>query len=282
MEKLTVSGFEQGGFYVNNGAEYSSSSEIRSGWITFDNTAVTVECGILQWSFICRDSDGVFHEISESSGYKSSGETVVLTAYPWISEIRIELSGSNLSPPRSCVLYKGYAWKMDANFPIPAFAVELPLSSMSSPYPDSLWRIESQKFGGIPFTNLFIAPPQSVMSKPYPDSLWRIDANINNGLPYTNLMPVELPNGAFKDVAELAETYIPESVKKIGSYSFSGTALTSVKIAPDCEYSETSFPPDCVVEFYGTGGYGQLYDSDGFALLDSEGVRIYSRSETNG
>ena len=80
----------------------------------------------------------------------------------------------------------------------------------------------------------------------------------------------------------LSKVHIPESVKKIGTYSFSGTSLTSVKIAPDCAYSDTSFPSDCVVEFYGDGDYGQLYDADRFALLDAEGARIYSRSENNG
>ncbi len=36
----------------------------------------------------------------------------------------------------------------------------------------------------------------------------------------------------------LSKVHIPESVKKIGTYSFAGTSLTSVKIAPDCTYSD--------------------------------------------
>ena len=127
-----------------------------------------------------------------------------------------------------------------------------------------------------------IGLPEITESDVYPDGQWLISADKNSGMPYTRLMPVPLPNGAFKDVAELTGIYISESVKKIGSYSFAGTSLTSVKIAPDCAYSDTSFPPGCVVEFYGNGDYGQLYDADGFALLDSEGARIYSRSENNG
>ncbi len=160
--------------------------------------------------------------------------------------------------------------------------IGLPEAVESDIFPDGEWIISAGRNGGMPYTKLMPNPDRVLPTVPLPLGAWRIDGARNGGMPYTELMPIPLPSGAFKDVAELAETYIPESVKKIGAYSFSGTALTSVKIAPDCEYSETSFPPDCVVEFYGTGGYGQLYDSDGFALLDSEGARIYSRSETNG
>ena len=56
--------------------------------------------------------------------------------------------------------------------------------------------------------------------------------------------------GAFENAEKLRKIVIPESVKKIGSSSFSGTALKSVKIASDCEYSESSFPDGCKVEFY--------------------------------
>ncbi|MDE5936604.1 MAG: leucine-rich repeat domain-containing protein [Ruminococcus sp.] len=56
--------------------------------------------------------------------------------------------------------------------------------------------------------------------------------------------------GAFENAEKLRKIVIPESVKKIGTKSFSGTALKSVKIASDCEYSATSFPEDCEIEFY--------------------------------
>lgn len=56
--------------------------------------------------------------------------------------------------------------------------------------------------------------------------------------------------GAFENAGKLRKIVIPESVKKIGTRSFSGTALKSVKIASDCEYSESSFPEECKIEFY--------------------------------
>ena len=56
--------------------------------------------------------------------------------------------------------------------------------------------------------------------------------------------------GAFENAEKLRKIVIPESVKKIGENSFSGTALESVKIASDCEYSESSFPEGCEIGFY--------------------------------
>ena len=56
--------------------------------------------------------------------------------------------------------------------------------------------------------------------------------------------------GAFENAEKLKKIVIPESVKKIGENSFSGTALESVKIASDCEYSESSFPENCEIGFY--------------------------------
>lgn len=157
--------------------------------------------------------------------------------------------------------------------------IGLPEITESNVYPDGQWIISA---GGMPYTRLMPNPESVLPTVDIPFGVWRIDSTRNDGLPFTELMPVSFPNGAFKDVVELSEIYIPESVKKIGTYSFAGTSLTSVKIAPDCAYSETSFPSGCVVEFYGDGDYGQLYDADGFALLDAEGARIYSRSENNG
>lgn len=157
--------------------------------------------------------------------------------------------------------------------------IGLPEITESNVYPDGQWIISA---GGMPYTRLMPNPESVLPVGEIALGAWRIDSTRNDGLPFTELMPVPFPNGAYKDVVELTEIYISESIKKIGSYSFSGTSLTTVKIAPDCAYSDTSFPPDCVVEFYGNGDYEQLYDADGFALLDSEGARIYSRSENNG
>ena len=101
---------------------------------------------------------------------------------------------------------------------------------------------------------------------------WQI---INDEL--TNILfPVEKVSGAFMNARNLEYAYIPRSCKKIGEWAFTNTKLRRVKIADDCEYYPTSFPPGCEIEFYGGGGeYGQLYDSEGYAIIDADGARIY-------
>ena len=90
------------------------------------------------------------------------------------------------------------------------------------------------------------------------------------------LFPAEKISGAFMNARNLEYAYIPRSCKKIGEWAFTNTKLRRVKIADDCEYYPTSFPPGCEIEFYGGGGeFGQLYDSEGYAIIDADGARIY-------
>lgn len=56
--------------------------------------------------------------------------------------------------------------------------------------------------------------------------------------------------GAFCNDSSLSIISIPRSVKKIGRFAFRNTSLTSVMIAQDCDYYDTSFPAGCVVNFY--------------------------------
>lgn len=84
--------------------------------------------------------------------------------------------------------------------------------------------------------------------------------------------------GAFMNAYSLSSVYIPRSCEIIGEWAFTNTALTKVRIPADCTYYETSFPNGCEVQFYGGGGdYAQLYDSDEYALIDSEGALIYAK-----
>lgn len=59
-----------------------------------------------------------------------------------------------------------------------------------------------------------------------------------------------LISGAFANSINLKKIVIPQSVKFIGENAFRNTALSSVKIASDCVYSQESFPENCKVEFY--------------------------------
>ena len=110
----------------------------------------------------------------------------------------------------------------------------------------------------------------------YPDILWRVDGVTNQGMIYSPLIPGMTLSGAFKDVISLEQVTIPHTCQRIGPVAFAGTSLRAVTIPADCEYSETSFPEGCEVHFYGGGGdYGQLYDCNGYAIIDSEHARIY-------
>jgi len=159
--------------------------------------------------------------------------------------------------------------------PTNEYILDLPDDPLTQPYPKTIWRITN----GV-LTNEYLTGisdlPDNPLTQPYPKTIWRIDKSQNNGKPFNEYIPIPKPTGAFRNAAKLEKIYIPESVKFIGAETFRFTALKTVKIAADCKYSETSFPEGCEIEFYGGGGtYGQLYDCDGYAVLDCEAARIY-------
>ena len=93
----------------------------------------------------------------------------------------------------------------------------------------------------------------TISTDPTATTDWHIDPNRNNGFPYIPVMldiPELAPNGAFENATYLKKIVIPKSCKSIGAKAFAGTLLTSVTIASDCTYSETSFPDGCVVNTY--------------------------------
>ena len=60
----------------------------------------------------------------------------------------------------------------------------------------------------------------------------------------------EIENGAFSGNSTMKYAYIPPRVKEIGTNAFSGTSLTTAKIAYDCDYKTSSFPDGCNINFY--------------------------------
>lgn len=103
---------------------------------------------------------------------------------------------------------------------------------------------------GYPTNDLFPELPEVAMNKPYPNALFRTDEQFNSGYPFHKLMPEVPLLGAFANAINLRTVRIPETVKKIGQYAFRNTQLTSVTVASDCEYYDTSFPDGCVINFY--------------------------------
>lgn len=104
--------------------------------------------------------------------------------------------------------------------------------------------------GGLPTHSYFLDTPASPMEEPWPYALWRTDPQVNNGYPHHELLPEVPLLGAFANATNLKTVRIPETVKTIGRYAFRNTQLTSVTIASDCEYYDTSFPDGCIINFY--------------------------------
>lgn len=89
-------------------------------------------------------------------------------------------------------------------------------------------------------------PLESVMSEPYPPFWW----SVSGGKLTHPGLPAPVMRGAFAHCKNLDTAHIPESCKQLGTHTFRGTALQSVKIASDCVYSTTTFPEECEIEFY--------------------------------
>lgn len=95
-------------------------------------------------------------------------------------------------------------------------------------------------------TNPDFLPLPTVMAEPFPSQYWRL---VDNKLS-TDLTIDGGYIGAFANCINLMNVSVPPTVKKIGKYAFYNTQLTSVTIASDCVYYDTSFPDGCVVNFY--------------------------------
>lgn len=78
--------------------------------------------------------------------------------------------------------------------------------------------------------------------------------NVVNGKLVNSSLLAPQHFGAFYNT-NLTTVSIPSSVKKIGPYSFAGTNLSTVSLAPDCKYFDTSFPSGCIITKSGTGSF---------------------------
>ena len=152
---IYITDFVQGGFYVDNGQEYSSGTEVRSGMHRMNPCRITLSRDSdVTWNFICYDSAGNFQRISESSGYKEVGTVVDLTKYNWIRYIRIELhSSGGIEPPAATQLSVDYAWEKDEDTgeAVDPLFPEMPEKPFALPYPANIWRVGSLFNSGLPF-----------------------------------------------------------------------------------------------------------------------------------
>lgn len=152
--------------------------------------------------------------------------------HPYLAEIIEE----TISEP-----YPALLWRVNDNKIYHEILQEIP-ETMSFPFPSLAWKIENGRFT----QGLLPDEIPKAMEKPYPKAMWRLEKDS-----FTHrLLPDYLYLGAFENTKKLIKVIIPESVKKIGRLGFSRTQLNTVKIASDCEYSESSFPEGCGIEFY--------------------------------
>ena len=153
-----------------------------------------------------------------------------------------------------------------------------PTPGLYEPYPDGMWCVENSINNGYPHTrNMNFADPK--LSKPYPDGLWKLSHSVNSGYPFQRIDNT-VPPGACCMCEGLYSVTIPSSVLSIGRYAFWGTALTTVRIAPACEYFPTTFPTDCEIYHYTDGS--NLVDSTGRYLLTKDKKLLKAKEVTNG
>ena len=139
------------------------------------------------------------------------------------------------------------------------------------------WTLETGVNDGYPHnTNTRYGNPGLVT--PYPDGMWTIQPGVNDGYPFRRVD--EMLPGAFQNCENLRAITIPETVLSIGRYAFWGTALTTVRIAPACEYFPTTFPTDCEIYHYTDGS--NLLDSTGRYLLTKDKKLLKAKEVTNG
>ena len=132
-------------------------------------------------------------------------------------------------------------WRMGTDCPTQDAFPVIP-DVITSPSPNSIFLIKDE----ILYQKGFPELPDKAVKKPYPHALWVIEGEF---LTSDTIKDVAV-FGAFANAQNLKVARIPESVKKIGRYSFRNTQLASVTIASDCEYYDTSFPDGCVINFY--------------------------------
>lgn len=178
---IIVSDFEQGGFYVNSGGNYSSNTEVRTTssnkiaiptmFDTGNILSITVISEGNQWSFGGYNASNSFVDMRpEASGYKESGTIIDISSYTQTRTLRIELhKDGGISPPQEAVLRVAYEdgarWEMTEDGIAIVYAPPLGILGMQKPYPASCWRIDESN-GGKPYQELF--PDILYYDEPHP------------------------------------------------------------------------------------------------------------------
>lgn len=116
-------------------------------------------------------------------------------------------------------------------------------NALQQPFPSIFWYINNT---GDNITHDGELTYHSALIQPFPYLFWY---STGDDVVHDGTYMCE-PMGACVRCTNLTTINIPQSVKKIGPNMATNTGLTSVTIASDCEYSSTSFPANCTVNFY--------------------------------
>lgn len=247
------------GRYCNSSIDDGSISTGEDSW--FDGCDASFVGSFLR----VRNSDGEVHYVSSIAEVyrKSSGGTITRRwentdnggtgigsdTHTWthynITVDLLELRGGHEVPYIFDVMMPTtHAWKRDEdiewtegnpNLLTPQNSYDYQNRALGSWYMNYNDRIRNE-----------LIPATLSWAKPYPYGKWYRDTDgtlKTRGLPDT-LIDTQ---GAFSGVETLTEVYIPETVRRIGRYSFYGTSLTEVELPDECTYYSTSFPPGCIV-----------------------------------
>lgn len=106
------------------------------------------------------------------------------------------------------------------------------------PYPPGVWWLDSDIFKHTALPDMI-----PMLVHPYPPGVWYIENDIFK----QDALPDMVKTGAFSGCSRLRTAVFPSTVTYIGPYAFADTALTEVTIPENCQYSDTSFPPGCIV-----------------------------------
>ncbi len=288
MKIIETSSFFQGYANASNTSEYAVKTPVLS-MIPTNKVTVSFEKTTeknIRFALVGYSNPKPENLICELKWYTDNPKTFDISKYInakyWVAVFQ-NSDGSKISPSdmASVTVTIENLWYIDGNGDLRCQNMPYaPPSPLASPYPSAMWRVSEDVLKH----EIYPEAPEKPVSKPYPKALWRIDY-LSPNMPYHALFPVEKPAGAFMNAKNLEYARIPETVRKIGRFAFAETALSKVRISPECEFYETSFPENCVIEFYGEQheeNSGQLYDSDGNTLIDADGARIYTQEVLYG
>lgn len=211
---FTVTQFEMGNIDSADGSEVSSTTDVRTEFISIPWGLKTIKIFDCYYYWYCYAYDGSGNYLMSVNGADGYERDLPLN----VEQIKIVLSGARETSDKSATV---------------------------TIKPQPLWVVENSKL-----THELLPDEDSVdgiMTDPYPPFWWY--ENENNEL-QNRFMADPIYQGAFCDCVNLRKVIIPPSVKYIGEYAFHNTALTTVTIARDCVFFPTSFPERCTINYY--------------------------------